>query len=74
MKARKYSYLVVLQGNYGHGHGFEDLTAAADTPEGRKAVRANRREYIANEGGVASYRIIKRRELAAQPNERREGV
>lgn len=57
----KYEYLYVLQGNYGFGHGWEDLTAAPKTPQGRKEIRANRQDYEMNEGG--SYRIVTRRVL-----------
>lgn len=57
MRATKYEYLWVLQGNYGYGHGWEDLTAE----ETWREIRNRRREYVENEGG--SYRIIKRREL-----------
>lgn len=57
MKKNKYIYLHVLQGNYGYGHGFEDLCAS----ESRKEVRGWLKDYLNNEGG--NYRIIKRREL-----------
>ena len=53
----KYIYLHVLQGNYGYGHGWEDLAAS----ERRLEVVQNRKEYEENEGG--RYRIIERREL-----------
>jgi hypothetical protein len=53
----KYIYLHVLQGNYGYGHGWEDLCAS----ESFKEVRQNLREYRENEGG--RYRLIERREL-----------
>ena len=59
MKAKKYSYLYVLQGQY--GHGWEDLCAATKDPNGRKEIGANRKDYEYNEGGT--YRIISRREL-----------
>lgn len=63
MKARKYDYLLVLQGDY--GQGWEDLTAEDKynprdqhgTPWQR--INANKREYEVNEGGC--YRIIERR-------------
>lgn len=58
-RINKYNYLRVLQGNYG-AHGWEDLTAADDTPVGRKEVRDNLKDYRSNEGG--HYRIISRRE------------
>ena len=54
---RKYDYLVILQGFY--GTTWEDLTAAADTPEGRREVKADRRDYRVNEG--SAYRVIRRR-------------
>lgn len=55
----KYLYLHVLQGDYGHGHGWEDLTAEESYSE----IRARLKEYRENEGGT--YRLIKRRELRA---------
>ena len=56
MSANKYLYLYVLQGNYGHGHGFEDLSAS----ESWREVRDDLKAYNENEGGW--YRIIERRE------------
>ena len=53
MKANKYLYISVLQGNY--GFGWEDLTAGTF-----KECLNDKKAYIANEGG--NYRIIKRRE------------
>ena len=55
MKKNKYTYLHVLQGNY--GYGWEDLTAS----ESFREVMADKKDYLANEGGT--YRIINRREL-----------
>lgn len=55
----KYSYLYVLQGQY--GHGWEDLCAANQDLAGIREIRANRKDYETNEGGT--YRIISRREL-----------
>ncbi len=55
MKQNKYTYLHVLQGNY--GFGWEDLTAS----ESFREVYQNKKEYRENEGGI--YRIIQRREL-----------
>lgn len=63
MRKNKYTYLYVLQGNYGYGHGFEDLTAEEKGPGAWKRIRETKREYIENEGG--NYRIIQRRELAS---------
>lgn len=59
MKANKYSYLYILQGFY--SMGWEDLCAEEQTPEGRKLILQDKKDYQENEGGV--YRIIKRREL-----------
>ena len=53
----KYIYLHILQGNYGYGHGYEDLTAS----ENFKEIQDDLKAYRDNEGGT--YRIIKRREL-----------
>ena len=55
----------VVQGNYGYGHGWEDLTAEGT----RKEALARLREYRENEAGV-SFRLIRRRERigeAAKP-------
>lgn len=54
----KYSYLYVLQGNYGCGDGWDDLTSSEDYGEIRQDLKA----YKENEGG--RYRIIHRREPA----------
>jgi hypothetical protein len=57
MANNKYNYLSVLQGNYGYGHGFEDLCQGtrAEMRADLKSYRENAPEY--------SYRIINRREL-----------
>ena len=57
MRANKYIYLHVLQGNYGYGHGWEDLTASESYTEVRNDLKA----YRENEGGC--YRLIQRREI-----------
>lgn len=57
MKPRKFVYLWVLQGNYGYGHGWEDLTAE----ETHKEIRERRKEYRENEAGTP-LRVIHRRE------------
>lgn len=67
MKTRKYTYLYVLQGNY--GFGFEDLTAedkSVVTQHGTalKRIRSDLKAYQQNEGG--NYRIISRRVLNKQ--------
>ena len=64
-RSNKYVYLPVLQGDYGYGHGWEDLAAEDKGVAGaRHRINITRRDYRANEGG--NYRIIERRELAAQ--------
>jgi hypothetical protein len=45
-----------LQGNYGHGDGWECLTAE----DSRAEIRQRLKEYRENEGG--NYRIVKKRE------------
>jgi len=47
------AYYWVLQGDY--GHGWEDITAE----NSHDAIHAQRRTYVANEGGT--YRIVKRK-------------
>lgn len=47
----------VVQGNYGYGHGWEDLTAEESGKEARDRIR----EYRENERGVP-FRLIRRRE------------
>ena len=47
--------ICVVQGNYGYGHGWEDLTAE----DSRKECLARLREYRANESGPL--RVINRR-------------
>jgi hypothetical protein len=59
MRKNKYQYLHILQGNYGYGHGWEDLC----TSESYREVRQNLKEYRENEGG--NYRLIERRVLNA---------
>lgn len=62
MRQRKFDYLYVLQGDYGYGHGWEDLAAEDEAePGARQRIRQTRKEYRDNEGG--SYRIIQRREV-----------
>lgn len=57
-RRNKYVYLHVVQGNYGYGHGWEDVAAS----EVFREARANLREYRVNDPGHA-YRMIQRREL-----------
>ncbi len=62
MKRNKYTYLYVLQGDYGFGHGWEDLCAEDKAlPHAFKRIRGEYQTYRVNEGG--RYRIIERREL-----------
>jgi len=56
-KPTKYEYIFVLQGNYGYGDGWEDLTAEDTLRE----AKMRKKEYRENEGG--NYRIINRRVL-----------
>lgn len=53
--------LHVIQGNYGYGHGWEDLTAETT----REEALARLREYRENEPGT-SFRRIRRRELGVK--------
>lgn len=50
----------VVQGNYGYGHGWEDVTAEESGKEARERIR----EYRENERGVP-FRLIRRREKIA---------
>lgn len=64
-RVAKTKLIHVVQGNYGYGHGWEDVTAE-DT---RKEAVARLREYRENERGVP-FRLIRRREkieVAAVP-------
>jgi hypothetical protein len=56
----KTTLLWVVQGNYGYGHGWEDVTAE----ENWKEAKARIREYRENERGVP-FRVIRRRERIA---------
>jgi hypothetical protein len=56
-RVRKTKDIWVVQGNYGYGHGWEDVTAA----ETWKEAKQNIREYRENESGVP-FRVIRRRE------------
>jgi hypothetical protein len=53
----KTKMLWVVQGNYGYGHGWEDVTAA----ENWKEAKGYLRDYRENERGVP-FRVIRRRE------------
>jgi len=59
-KRNKYTYIWVVQGYYGPGHGWEDLTATED----RKEARTDLKAYRENVPGIA-HRMIHRRELNA---------
>lgn len=53
-----------LEGNYGHGEGFEVLTSETTRREARQRLR----EYVGNDTQPARYRIVKRRErIEVQP-------
>lgn len=60
-KPNKYDYLLVIQGFYGYGYGWEDLSAYPDTREGFKEARTDLKEY--RMAAPAAYRIIHRREV-----------
>lgn len=67
MKAKKYIYLYVLQGNY--GYGFEDLTAEDKSETNQygtawQRIKNDLKAYRQNERG--NYRIISRRVLNDQ--------
>lgn len=55
-RAPKTKKICVVQGNYGYGHGWEDLTAADD----RKECLRDLRSYRENEAGTP-FRVINRR-------------
>lgn len=56
----KFNYLTVIQGNYGYGHGWEDLSHCQG--EGRrKAARQDLKAYREACPGVP-HRLINRRE------------
>lgn len=57
----KYVYLYVVQVYSGKGYGWEDLTAAEQTPKGRREVKEDLKLYRENQPGT--YRLIRRREL-----------
>ena len=53
----KTQVIFVVQGNYGYGHGWEDVTAETTRAEAKQRLR----EYRENEQGVP-FRLIRRRE------------
>lgn len=55
----KYQYIWVLKGNYGFGHGFEDLTVE----ETYKEIKQRLKEYRENNTTCQAYRIVRRREV-----------
>jgi hypothetical protein len=59
-RARKTQIMWVVQGNYGYGHGWEDVTAEENWKEAKERLR----EYRENERGVP-FRAIRRRERIA---------
>ena len=56
-RVAKTKLIWVVQGSYGYGHGWEDVTAE----ENWKEAKARLREYRDNERGVP-FRVIRRRE------------
>jgi len=63
-RQRKTRDVFVLQGNYGYGHGWEDITEEYTRAE----IRERLREYRTN-AGEYRYRYIKRREPIQETNE-----
>ncbi len=53
----KYTYLYIIQGNYGYGHGWEDEAASESYSEARADLKAYR------ENSPYPSRMIQRREL-----------
>ena len=51
----------ILQGDYGYGHGWEDLCAEESRTEANEQMRV----YRENEGGT--YRVVTRRVSATTP-------
>jgi hypothetical protein len=69
--ARKTPFTLVLQGNYGYGHGWEDLFVVTAEDVGssraaRESIQRTLREYQENEGG--RYRIVQRKAPKARTN------
>lgn len=64
--ANKYTYLKVIQGDYGFGHGWEDLDAhecdSSFFPKDYETFRYNLRTYKTEDSAIA-IRVVKRREL-----------
>jgi hypothetical protein len=56
-RQNKYIYLWVVQGNYGYGHGWEDLCASEDRREAASDLRMYRQEER-----EFPHRLIQRRE------------
>lgn len=57
-RVNKFCYLLIIQGDY--GHGWEDLSAENKAITGyRGRARGIMRDYVKNEGGI--YRIISRK-------------
>lgn len=58
-RINKWLYLFVVQGDYGYGQGWEDLTASESYREALVDLRA----YRQNDSFACGHRIIKRREI-----------
>lgn len=56
-RQNKFEYLHIVQGNYGYGHGWEDVYASEDRTDARERLK----EYRENEGRLATFRLIMRR-------------
>ena len=59
MRIAKFRTEYIVQGNYGFGHGWEDLTASSSRKEARVALR----DYDENES-TYPHRLIARRVAA----------
>lgn len=56
---RKTRDVFEVHGNYGHGHGFECVTAETDYDEAKQRLR----EYRENEPGVRFKIVVKRERI-----------
>lgn len=63
MKTRKFDYLYVVQ-QFTNSYGWEDVSAAPQTIQGRKEMRDDLKAYRTN-APEYQYRMIRRREANA---------
>lgn len=50
----------VVQGNYGYGNGYEDVSVYPGTPEGKRAAQEDLRAYRENEPEY-THRVVNRK-------------